>query len=134
MIKELGELLGWLIVISYVLASNSYIIKLVNKKYYRQINKNSTVRKIFNKTMRSIIKNHRLFGFSAVTFILIHFIIQFTNYGLSKKGLLAALLMIIQVGLGIHGTNVDKKYRSLWLFFHRAIALLLLFAILRHLL
>lgn len=130
----LGKTLGWLIVISYLLAGMNYIMKLINRKCYRQVNRNPVMKKIFNRLMKIIVRNHRLFGFSAVTLILFHFVIQFTNYGLSKKGLLAASLIIFQNVLGVYRVRVKKRYKPVWLFSHKIMALIILFAILRHIL
>ena len=132
--KELGEFLGWLIIISYGLTVLNFIVKAVNKKYSKQIAKNIKFKKHFTAVMRFIIKNHKFFGFATVGFILIHFAVQFTNRGLNITGLIAAIIMILQIFLGMYGAYINKKRAGAWFYTHRTIAAVLLAAIFIHIL
>jgi hypothetical protein len=103
----------------------------MNKKIKKQINKNKTFAANYIKLMRSIVKNHRYFGFAAVIFVLLHFSIQFITHGPSITGIVAALIMALQIGLGIYGHKVKKKGKT-WLMIHRSVAVMILIAILIH--
>mgnify|MGYP004486377563 CR=1 FL=1 len=131
MIKELGELLGNIIVFLYVLTILNYILKFINKKYLHLLKKNDKLHSIYMKFMKFIIRNHKLFGILTVFFILLHFYIQFTTRGLSITGLIAATIMLLQVLLGIYGSKTKRKNKT-WLVLHRFISILLLIAILIH--
>lgn len=130
-LEDLGELLGGAIIFFYSLTILNYVVKFVNKKFKKQINKNKTFAANYMKFMRFIVKNHRYFGFLAVLFLVLHFLIQFTTYGLSITGAIAASIMILQIILGIYGFKVKKKGKS-WLMIHRTVAAMILIAILIH--
>lgn len=132
--KELGEFLGWLIIISYGLTALNFIVKAVNKKYSKQIAKKPKLKKYYNTAMRFIVKNHKIFGFATVGFILIHFAVQFTSFGLNITGLIAAIFMISQILLGMYGAYINKKRAGIWFYAHRTIAIIILVAILIHIL
>jgi hypothetical protein len=130
-LEDLGEFLGGAIIFFYSLTILNYIVKFVNKKFKKQINKNKTFAANYMKFMRFIVKNHRYFGFLAVLFLALHFTIQFMAHGLSITGAFAASIMILQIFLGIYGFKVKKKGKY-WLITHRTIAVMLLIAILIH--
>jgi len=132
MIKEIGELLGWMIVISYGLTILNFIVKVVNKKYSKQINKSQNVRKYYNLFMKFIVKNHKLFGLLTIIFILSHFFIQFSSKGINITGGIAASIMFTQVLLGVYGAYVSKKRAGTWFIIHKIIAVILVIAILIH--
>ena len=129
--EDIGEFLGFLIIFFYSLTILNYIVKFVNKKFKKQINKNKTFASYYMKVMRFIVKNHRYFGFAAVIFLLFHFLIQFVTHGLSITGILAASIMVLQIGLGIYGHKVKKKGKT-WLMIHRSVAVMIFIAIVIH--
>ena len=132
--KEFGEFLGWLIIISYGITVLNFIIKAVNKKYSKQIAKNPEFKKYFSIIMKFVVKNHKVFGFAAALFILLHFAVQFKNFGLSVTGITAAALMILQILLGMYGAYVNKKRAGIWFYTHRIIAVVVFLAIIIHIL
>lgn len=81
--------------------------------------------------MKLIVKNHKLFGLLTILFILAHFFLQFSQYGLSVLGTIAAGAMILQIVHGIYGSKV-KKRSKIWLVSHRALAAVILIAIVIH--
>lgn len=130
-LDDLGELLGVAIIFFYSLTMLNYVVKFVNKKFKKQINNNKTFAANYMKFMRFIVKNHRYFGFLAVLFLVLHFLIQFTSYGVSITGGIAASIMIFQILLGMYGFKAKKKGKN-WLIIHRSIAVMILMAILIH--
>jgi hypothetical protein len=81
--------------------------------------------------MKIIVKNHKLFGYLTVIFILLHFAIQFSQHGLNNTGVIAAGILLLQVGIGIYGSKAKKRGRT-WLMIHRTITVVLLIAIAVH--
>ncbi len=93
--------------------------------------KNEKLYSAFTKIMKFIVKNHKIFGLLTIIFILLHFLIQFNLYGLRISGVIAAGIMLLQVGLGIYGSKAKKRGKA-WLFLHRSIAVVLMIAIIVH--
>jgi hypothetical protein len=130
---ELGEFLGFMIIVCYAMTILNYFVKFINRKYRDTLKKNENFYKVYTKVMKFIIKSHKLFGFLTIAFILFHFYIQFTRIELSITGVIAAGIMLLQVLLGVYGWKVKKKGRT-WLYVHRSIAAVLLITILIHIL
>jgi uncharacterized membrane protein len=133
MFDDLGGFFGGIIVVLYFLSILNYVVKFINKKFRTKLMKNEKLYQAFTKFMKFIIKKHKLFGMLTVAFILLHFSIQFTRYGFSITGAIAATVLLLQVGLGIYGSKM-KKRSKLWLNLHRSIAVLLLIVIGIHIL
>jgi hypothetical protein len=130
--NKLGGFFGFLILGLYALTVLNYLLKWINKRYGVTLKTHEKGYGIFKKAMRTIIKNHKLFGLLTVLFLVTHFFIQFNQYGFNITGTVAAGVMIFQVLLGIYG-SLSKKKGKTWLYFHRSIALLLFLAIVLHL-
>ena len=131
MAEEFGEFTGALIIIFYGLSVANYVLKFINKKFGKTLRKYPKFYKIYIWIMKLIIKNHRLFGFLTVAFILTHFIIQFTSRGLSITGVIAAGFMVLQAILGSFGAFMKPKNKY-WLYAHRILSVMILIAILFH--
>ncbi len=128
MFKEIGSLFGSITVLLYLLAILNYLVKFIYKKYRNELIINEKLYSSFTKFMKFIVKRHNLFGVLTIAFLLLHFLIQFSQYGLNTTGVIAAGIMLLQVGLGIYGSKV-KKRGGTWLLMHRTIAVLILIAI-----
>jgi len=131
MFEEVGELLGQLIIFFYVLTILDYILKFINRKFRKEIKKYDVINTWYNKILKIIVTKHKWFGFLTVVFIIAHFLIQFSDNGLSLTGSVAALAMLFQVLLGIYGTYIIKRGK-MWLYLHRTISVIILIAILIH--
>jgi len=127
---ELGEFLGFLIVISFVLAASKYILKLVDERYFVNKDKKTKLYKNFSKIYALADKYHSLFGILAVIFVLLHFLVQIVYAHFSYTGLITAILMILQVSLGIYG---NKATTSKWYKFHLLLPILIVLAFISHL-
>lgn len=132
MVEKIGELFGWVIVFSYALTVLNYFVKLVNRKYSRQLAKHPEAKRLMGRVTPFVVKNHKIFGFITITGILVHFYIQFTRWGLVASGAVAASLMVLQVILGAYGAFINKKRKGLWFVTHRLIAAILFAAIVYH--
>ena len=134
MFEELGGLFGWLLVFAFIGTILNYCIKFVNKRFGKKIFASPVGKKIMKPLMAIFVRNHKYFGFSAGVFLIIHFVIQFTNIGPSITGLIAAILMIFQVGLGIYANVKKKPRKGVWFIAHRTLAVLLILGIFIHIL
>ena len=128
----IGTIFGWVIVIAYAMTVMNYVIKFINRKWGKTIRKNDKLKGPFQVVMSFIVKNHRIFGYITIIGILVHFYIQYNRWGFVTGGVIAAVLMITQAGLGAYGAYIDKKRKGPWLVAHRIIAVLLLVAIVYH--
>ncbi len=129
--EELGGLFGYLIIFFYALAVLNFCFKFLIRNYREKLKKNDKFYKAFMKILKFLVKYHRYFGGAAIIMILIHFYLQFTHFGLSITGCIAAGFMMLQFLLGIYG-QVKKPKTKGWLRLHRGIAALLLVTILIH--
>ena len=127
----MGEFLGFLIILFYALTISKYVFKLITKYFGERLSKYKKFYEIYRKINMIITKYHKIFGFSTIIFILIHFFVQFSNYGLSITGLIAALLMLFQILIGLYGV-LTKKINKNWRLVHKVIAFVILIAILIH--
>jgi hypothetical protein len=130
---NIGELLGWLLVITLTATILNYCIKFVNKHFGKSIQKNETAKKIMKFLMKVFVKNHKFFGMGTIVLLLLHFLVQFTTYGPNLTGTLAAILLFIQAGLGMYGSIKKKPRKGLWFIAHRIIAIAIVMAVVLHL-
>lgn len=127
----MGEFFGLLIIIFYGLAALNFCLKFLNRNYNNILKKNEDFYKLYMILLKFFVKNHRYFGGTIIIILLTHFILQFSRFGFSITGGIAASLMMMQIGLGVYG-QYKKNKNKIWLVFHRGIALALLIAILIH--
>lgn len=131
--KEIGELLGILIIIFYSLAVLNFCFKFINCKYKNTLKKKEGFYKIYMMVLKFLMKYHRYFGLATIVLLLAHFFVQFNQHGFNLTGGIAAGMMLLQVILGVYGLYKKNKNKN-WLIVHRIIALLVLVAILIHVL
>lgn len=133
LIYELGGFLGWLAILLFVGAIANYIVKFINKKWGKRISASPVSKKFMTVLMKIFVRNHKYFGFGAFIALLLHFILQFLNFGFSISGIIAAALLICQVILGLYATVKKKGRKGAWFIAHRIIAALLILGIAFHL-
>lgn len=133
MLEELGELFGWLIIFGFVGTILNYCLKYVNKRFGKKINAKLMGKKIMKIMMTVFVRNHRFFGLATALFLLAHFVIQYIQYGINVTGLIAAVILILQVLLGIYANVKKKPRKGLWFITHRIIAVLIIFGVAVHL-
>lgn len=124
---------GIITVISFSVAISNYFVKYVHKKYIIKLgNEKKPLVDLYRKIMRIIIKNHKLVGTIAIFSVLTHFFVVFLSNRISITGVIAALFMFIIFFLGIYGAFINKNHKGMWLKVHRAMAFVLLVAIVIH--
>lgn len=133
MFEELGGLFGWMLIAAFAGTILNYILKFVNKNFGKSINASVYGKKIMKLLMMIFVRNHKYFGFITIVFLLVHFIIQFSKYGINVTGLIAAVMMIFEVMLGLYANVKKKPRKGVWFFVHRMISVLLILGIALHL-
>ena len=132
--EELGELLGWLIAVSFGATILNYVLKFINKKYAKQINSSPEIKKYYSLLMKIFVRQHKLWGISTIVFLLLHFLVQSLFNEISTTGLIAGGIMLFQVLLGMSGAYIFKKRQGLWFVIHRIVSIVLVLGIIIHLL
>ena len=133
LLSEFGGFLGWLTIIACAGTILNYVLKVVNKKYGKNISSNPDGKKLMSILMKVFVGKHRYWGLAAVLFLLLHFLLQFTQFGLSITGVIAATALILEFVIGMYGVLLHKKRAGTWFWIHRSIAILLVFGIGIHL-
>lgn len=133
--RNLIDFLGWVTAISFGIAILNFFVKYINKKYISKLGKeNKQIVDFYRKTMRLIVKNHKLVGTIAIVSVLTHFFIALSSNKIRITGIIAAALMAILFLLGAYGAFINKNYKGTWLKVHRVIAFTLIIAIIIHIL
>ncbi len=130
----LGRILGWLIISFLILTLFNYPVKLLNRKWIARMPRESKFRQAYQTFMRFIVRGHRYFAILTISMLLVHFYVQYTQYGLRKTGAAAGLLLALQGSLGAYGTYIRKKKLTAWFYLHRTGAVLLIIGIIIHVL
>lgn len=133
MFEELGGLFGWLLIFAFIGTILNYCLKYVNKNFGKKISAYPQGKKIMKILMTIFIRNHKYFGFATVVFLLAHFIAQFAKFGINVTGCIAAIIMILQVLLGVYANVKKKPRKGVWFITHRVIAVLIILGIAIHL-
>ncbi len=138
MILEIGELLGWLVVLSFVFAGLVFLIKFINKNYMTKITNTLKDKKnylnIYKKVVGFIVRKHKIFGLTATIIVFLHMAIMWKYVELSISGMIALILMFSVTLLGITSTYVKKEKKAIFVKLHSVLAFALLVAIIVHLL
>ena len=109
---SLARILGYVILVLYLLAATNGIKKYVNWPF-----------------LKPIIKNHRLFGMLAAATALIHFIVNIINGNTTIFGFLTLLLLL---ATGMFGYLFKKTKNKLYYKLHRVVGPLVVVTILLH--
>lgn len=132
MVEDFGELFGWILIMAIVGTMLNYGLKFINRHFGKKISNYPALKKIMKGLMTVFVINHKYFGTASIILLLAHFIAQFSIFGLNVTGGVVALLLILQVGLGIYGRAKKRPRRGTWFIAHRIIAILLVFGVAFH--
>ena len=109
---SLARILGYLILLFYLLAATNGVKKYWNADF-----------------IKAISKQHRLFAMLATFTALVHFVVNIINNNTSITGFLTLLLLLTTGLFGyLFSKTKDKKYYKL----HRIVGPLVLFTVLLH--
>jgi heme A synthase len=130
--ESLGDVFGSIGLISILYLASRPVLQTVVEQY-RQ--KGETLPDMLKKIYQFVIKTHRHAGFVAVGAIVLHFFLQYREYGVVPvAGLIAGLLLMAQSVLGFGLTKQkNKERRKKMALLHRALGMLIVAAVLVHL-
>ena len=131
-IHTTGIILGWVIVVGYLLAVMKYFVRIIYQKFIIGLPQDSLLREKYLVFMRLIVTTHGYIGLYLLTIIVLHALIELVHRGFFITGLIVAGLMILQIFLGAYGTFVKSRKKGPWLDAHRTLAALLSGAIAIH--
>ncbi len=97
---ELGELLGWITGVCFIAAVLNYFVKRVNKRWIAPLPKESSVKTIYQKLMKLVVKYHRYFGLAAAAAVAAHLPVQVLGQFASVSGIAAASLLVLTAVMG----------------------------------
>lgn len=130
----IGITIGWIIAAGCFLAVMNYFVKFIYRKEISKIPIDSSFRSKYLAFMKIVVKNHAYIGLYLVTLIFLYLFIELVHEGFFVTGLITGGLMLFQLALGAYGKFSKHKLKSLWLYFHRTIAALLMVALFSHIL
>lgn len=132
MLNELGELFGWLLMITIGGAVLNYCLKQIYKYFGKCISTVPIAKKAMQILMSIFVKNHKYLGCIAILLLLLHSIIQFFIYGINITGMFAAIILLFQGYLGVYAVIKKKPRHGLWFILHRMITILLVISVTIH--
>jgi hypothetical protein len=133
MIYELGGLVGWLTGLFFGLTLLSFLLKWYSRRQAQFLERHEDFRKKFRVVLRFFVRNHRYLAFVAVLALVIHYIIQYMNFGyVPLTGWIAGSALVLQVAWGVIGQYILKKKTGIWHQIHRVLAAILTLSILAH--
>ena len=129
--ENLGGIFGILGLICVLYLASRPVLQMVVDQFRKQ---GKAVPKFLKKIYQFLTKTHRYAGFLAVGAIVLHFFLQYTEYGfVPVAGLIAGLLLLTQSVLGFGLTKQkDKERRKKMALLHRALGMLIVVAVLVH--
>lgn len=129
--EDLGEVFGIIGLISILYLASRPVLQAVVGQIRKQ---GKTVPDLLKKVYQFVLKTHRYAGFVAVGAIILHFFLQYMDYGfVPPAGLVAGLLLLAQSVLGLGLTKQkDKERRKKMALLHRAMGMLIVVAVLVH--
>ena len=131
MLQETGKILGTITGVLIILAAFNYVFKYINRKWGKKIRVDEKKGKQLNSLIKFFSKQHVRFGGVAIVIMLAHVIIQYSWYGISITGIIALIVMGLQLMLGLmlKKKNINRK---MILKVHRLLPLLLLVVLAFH--
>ena len=129
--ENIGGFFGILGFVCVLYLASRPVLQMVVDQSRRQ---GKTVPNFLKKMYQFVTKTHRYAGFVAVGAIVLHFFLQYTEYGfVPLAGLISGLLLLTQAVLGFGLTKQkDKERRKKMARLHRALGMLIVVAVLVH--
>jgi hypothetical protein len=128
----MGIIFGWIVVAGIVMSAMNYLVKAVNRRYIMELPADSNLRRHYPAFMRGITRVHGYIGLYMVTILGLHFFSELGHHGFNLTGIISLTLMMTQIGLGSYGVLIKNRKRGRWFYAHRAVASLLVAAVIVH--
>jgi len=127
-----ASIFGWVVVAGVLFSAANYFFKLLSRKWVAKTDSNLSIRKKYLGFLKGYLRFHPFIGFMTSIGFVVHFILQYLNWGFFLTGVIAGSLLIFQTVLGFFGYLFKHKKRGLWFYIHRSIAIVLMIAIAVH--
>lgn len=133
--EDLKELSGFLIIFSIALLSFRYVLKFVFQKFGKDLNEGLRTKLVSLMTLNK--KAHPFISYAALAFIILHVYIV-TGFNIRFRfneitGIIASLLIVLNVFVGILGQYIFNKPRPKWWKpLHRILTLLTIIMVIIH--
>ena len=115
----IGRTLGWIIFTGYLWLTLNYFVKQFGRLRHSAL-------------MRAVTRSHVYVPLFILTIIVLHLLIELIHVGFFITGVITVTLMAAQIALGLYGAYVKKRTKGNWFYWHRMVAVLLLFSIAAH--
>lgn len=130
--RELIRIVGLINFIFLGLAFLNFFLKYFNRKIILKLPQSKAdFANKYRSFMRFMIINHRWFGITGAVSVIIHFISSYINDTLLSSGILAVLVLTVQISLGLYGYYI-KQGIGTWLKVHRVNGFILFGFIINH--
>lgn len=127
-------LTGWLIVLTLVAALSTYLLKQIGRDYVKRLPREyADFASTYRRFMKFMVGRHRFFGAAALIALAVHAYPVIARSFISVSGLIAAFILISTAAAGAWLFYGKRSLRSGLLPVHRALAFLLLPAVIIHL-
>ena len=128
----IGVVLGWIIAAGYVWAVMNFFVKRIYRKSIANLPGDSPRKRRFTWIMHAVTKSHKFVPLFLLTILLLHFLMELIHVGFFATGVIAIVLLLLQISLGVYGATAKEIKTDRWLYAHRTVAVLLFFAIAAH--
>lgn len=129
--ENIGGVFGLIGLLSIIYLVSRPILQAVVDLLRKQ---GKTLPALLKKVYQFVNKTHRYAGFVALGAIVLHFILQYTRFGVVPvAGLIAGLALVAQSVLGFGLTKQkDKEIRKKMALLHRVLGMIIVVAVLFH--
>ena len=129
--EKIGGVFGLIGLLSIILLASRPILQAVVDQSRKS---GKSLPGWLKKVYQFVNKNHRYVGFVAVGAIVLHFILQYSRFGVVPvAGLIAGLALAVQSVLGFGLTKQkDKEIRKKMALLHRVLGMIIVVAVLVH--
>lgn len=129
--ENFGGVFGLIGLISILYLVSRPILQVVVEQLRKQ---GKTLPSLLKKVYQFITKTHRYSGFVALGAIVLHFILQYSRFGVvPPAGLIAGLALAVQSVLGFGLTKQkDQEIRKKMALLHRVLGMVIFVAVLVH--
>jgi len=121
-----GIILGWIILIGYLLAAIKYPVRVIYRSYVMTKPVDSRFRTNYLAFMRYTVAVHPYIGLYLIPVIILHSMVELVHRGFFVTGVIASVLIVGQIILGAYGTFFRGRKKGPWLNTHRTLAAALL--------
>ncbi len=131
---SMQEPTGWLTALALVAAFSTFLLKQIGREYVKELSREyADFTDAYRRFMKFMVRRHRIFGAAALIVLAAHAYPVLAGSFISASGLIAAFALISAAMTGAWLFYGKKSLRTGLLSAHRALAFVLLPAVILHL-